>query len=296
MIAALAISLLVTITVSNNVCFNLTKHNNFQEHLLNGCSDEKDNDFNTPSNRYYIKISNYSYFENLNYNFGNNQTNSTCGYVALAMLLSYYDNCLNDSIVGNGYEVSGSGTQSDGTLHEPDNNSLSFNPDSVSAYYTFLRSYKNTSLHAYLILKDKDALFNNPPVNYMASTYKAEFGTNEYDLQVLAQSYLYDIGVNQYCNIIYNESYGTSYTMDDIVYEIIDEIDSNRPVLWGFKNHARIVYGYQIDFNGCVKFYCHNGYINQNSIEVVAPSENSLPNAFPGGVGYVSLHFNFPSN
>lgn len=44
------------------------------------------------------------YFSNLKYNFGNN-TIGSCGYVATAMLLSYYDTYLNDNIIDNTFDV-----------------------------------------------------------------------------------------------------------------------------------------------------------------------------------------------
>ena len=39
-----------------------------------------------------------SYFDNLTYNYGVNYKGS-CGYVAIAMLLSYYDTALCDAII-----------------------------------------------------------------------------------------------------------------------------------------------------------------------------------------------------
>ena len=46
------------------------------------------------------------YFFNLKENYGNN-THGSCGYVAAAMLLSYYDTFLNDSIIGENFDVLG---------------------------------------------------------------------------------------------------------------------------------------------------------------------------------------------
>ena len=47
----------------------------------------------------------YKYFKNLTENIGYNETSSSCGYVALGMLLNYYDTSLNDNIVEEKYEV-----------------------------------------------------------------------------------------------------------------------------------------------------------------------------------------------
>lgn len=236
-------------------------------------------------------ILNASYFLNLHSNYGNNQTKSTCGYVALAMLLRYYDYYTNNSIVDDDYEVAGSSTNSPGTLHEPNCSSLTTNPDSVAAYYTYIRGYKDTSLHSYLILKDKDALLNNPPVSNMASTYKEEFGTDEHTLMLLAQSYLYDLGINQYCTMVYNTSYMTSYTVDDISDEIVYELQQGRPVLAGYNHHAKIVFGYS---NGITRhFHVHQGDDHFIDDEC-APREGDLDSdGHPITLGYLSLHFNF---
>lgn len=45
-----------------------------------------------------------AYFDNLTYNFGANYKGS-CGYVAIGMLLSYYDTYLDDSIITEAYDA-----------------------------------------------------------------------------------------------------------------------------------------------------------------------------------------------
>lgn len=65
------------------------------------------------SDTYLSNISHYSnfknhYFDNLTYNFGVNYKGS-CGYVAMAMLLSYYDTYISDDIVDEQYDIVSSG-------------------------------------------------------------------------------------------------------------------------------------------------------------------------------------------
>lgn len=58
-----------------------------------------------PSSKY---INNSFYFENLSENIGDNDANNysgSCGYVALEMILSYYDTFLNDNIISDSYDV-----------------------------------------------------------------------------------------------------------------------------------------------------------------------------------------------
>ena len=137
-----------------------------------GIDDSVNEDYGEEIQQRYVwsDITNGSYFGSLTTNFGNNQTHATCGYVALAMLLRYYDIYVNDSIVSSGYEVAGSNGSSAGTLFEPNLANLPHDPDNVPAYYNFLRNYKNSSLHAYLVLFDKGALNFNPPNNFVTLT------------------------------------------------------------------------------------------------------------------------------
>lgn len=258
-------------------------------HFLLGNNEENDTETNENLRFVYNDILYSSYFSNLLFNFGNNQTESTCGYVALGMLLSYYDNIVNDYIVDDNFEVDGLDGQSNGTLHEP--NITIPSPDNVPAYYNFLRNYVDSSLHAYLILLDKNALLINPPNNYIASTYRDEFGTNEQSLAALSYSYLVNKNINQYCSIVYNTSYNTSYSVSNVLNMIKNEIDNDRPVLCGYKGHAYIAYGYSITTNLSV-LHVHNGYVGQTTSGNLSIDVNNLTGN-NWELGYLSLHFSF---
>lgn len=265
-----------------------------EKHFYNGIDFISDNTINEDNElrTTFNTINNSSYFSNLLSNIGNNQTRSTCGYVALAMLLSYYDNVLNNSIVNSSYEVNGTNGESNGTLFEP--NTWLPSPDDVPSYYNYIRNYSSTSLHSYLILVDKNALLMNPPNNQMASTYQLEFGTTTYTLRNLVNSYLLSQSINQYCTVAYNDSYYTSSTVNQVVNEIKTEINNNRPVLCGFDGHARIVYGYSLGTT--THFLCHEGYLSQSYIDNYAPTNGGFDTyGNPINVGYISLHFSFPS-
>lgn len=106
-----------------------------------------------------------SYYDNLTYNFGMNYKGS-CGYVAIGMLLSYYDTFLNDSIIPEQYDLVSNGydgnmitrRNSPGVLKDiiarPNTQSSSSYGYSLSAteYYLYVNSYSATSLHAKLIM------------------------------------------------------------------------------------------------------------------------------------------------
>ena len=226
----------------------------------------------------------YSYFVNLNANFGNNsETQATCGYVALAMLLNYYDCYLNDSIVSENFEVCGNNYSSPGTVYEA-NSGLPNN--SVAQYYNYLRSYYlSTSLHAYLILLHKGAIDTNPIS--MESTYLQEFGTNYYFLSDLINEYLLMTGLNTYCTVVSNYSQKPGESNASVAEEIYNEIDNGYPVLSGFNQHYKIIYGHSDDY---IKLCGHNGYLNSSQTEYLIQYDGT---AVPsGGIDYFSFHFN----
>ena len=97
-----------------------------------------------------------SYFDNLTLNFGKNYAGS-CGYVAIELLLSYYDTYLNDAIVPAQYEANSHGVSknlahrrnSPGSLRDVDSNPNSLTVQNYISDHVNL--YESTSLHAKLI-------------------------------------------------------------------------------------------------------------------------------------------------
>ena len=253
-----------------------------------GDDSTDEHNFNNTDYGVYTYCSFYSYFLNLNANIGNNnETNATCGYVALAMLLDYYDTFLNDNIVAEKYDVYGNSSSSPGTLYELDSG---LPTNSVGSYYNYLRNnYKNSSLHAYLILLHKNALYYNPFP--LASTYAKEFGTKQAQLAGLATNYLTNLGMQNSCSVVYYGSQSNpgpnEYSKTQVISFIINEIDNGYPVVCGFNGHARIVYGYTDDY----KFIMHNGYTNLTNEEFYIGSDGMGINT--SEIGFVSLHFNY---
>ena len=104
-----------------------------------------------------------AYYDNLTYNFGVNYKNS-CGYIALGMLLSYYDTYLSDNIIPEQYDISsvGVGTNtidrrnSPGVLRDIIENSNNTSDKelkyySATEYYSTMESMSNISMHAKLL-------------------------------------------------------------------------------------------------------------------------------------------------
>lgn len=271
-------------------------HQVFEENHLSG---EVDNDENNRSVLYTAQYNpnstgtfcnNYSYFTKLTNNFGNNaETEATCVSVAAAILLDYYDTVLNDNIVSESFDVKGNSTQSPGTLYEADSG-LPFN--SVALYYNYLRdNYISTSLHAYLLLKNKNALVSNP--SPLANSYHYELTTNWISMSSTLSSYISDKNMSSYATIVaatadYNP--GPNYITNEQVFNAIKaEIDAGRPVGFGVYGHAMVAFGYNGNY-----LYAHNGYKESNQhynlVEVNMQPAFTMTNDF---VDYCSIHFSY---
>ena len=272
---------LQSVTFSAVFLYRRCYHSRILENTYFG-DDEKENGDNNLDIGMNFYSDFYTYFVDLDSNFGNNsETQATCGYVALAMLFTYYDTYLNDSIVPESYDVCGDSSSSPGTLYE-DNSGLPNN--SVAGYYSYLRNnYLNSSLHAYFILLNMGAIEANP--SPMQSTYLEEFGTTQPVLAALASNYLNLRNLSTSCTVFSKSTVDPNETKQTIIASIENEIDNGYPVVCGFDGHARVVYGY----SDTHKFYYHNGYLGQSSSSKLIGSDGSgLQN---DSIGFVSLHF-----
>ena len=104
-----------------------------EEGDLGASSTIATNTNNTPSSyNSYME----AYFRGLTTNYAVNQYNS-CGYVALGMLLSYYDSYLDDDIIDNGCDVvsEGNGTNMVERNNSPGIKNETISSSSSSQYY-----------------------------------------------------------------------------------------------------------------------------------------------------------------
>ena len=79
----------------NNLISNLDNLNSDVQYILSTVNNET----NIFLDDYYSSL----YFSNLVDNFGNN-THGTCSYVAIGMLLSFYDSYWNDNLIPESYD------------------------------------------------------------------------------------------------------------------------------------------------------------------------------------------------
>lgn len=231
-----------------------------KSHLNCGINDSCDNsDFAEyeEGNRYLSYVPHFEYFDNLTTNFGRNDTASTCGYVAIGMLLTYYDSIIDKNIVADAYGVKGNDTVSFGCVYDSHfNGSQYYYP--VVAYYNFLRERLSTSLHAKLILMHKGAETSNP--SFIESEYQDEFGTTLSDLYAISSEYLTERSLNNYATIVSYTSYYNNVSNADVLDFVDSEIDNNRPVIISYSGHWYLAYGFDSQ-----KYKVHMGTIINGS-------------------------------
>ena len=208
-----------------------------------------------------------SYFDNLTTNFGKNYKGS-CGYVAIGMLLSYYDTFLCDEIIPEQYDVQSIGTEtnminrrnSPGILNDTVVNG--FNISAID-YYTQMNTLKNISLHAKLITIGHSLGY----YNYLSFT-NMPAGTTFGMLLAVTKTYLQLF--RNYSTNDYSISYQYEYeaTSNNSVRDfVIENIKSGKPVLLAVQGinpsnnqkegHAVIAYDYDEITD---EIYCHFGW------------------------------------
>lgn len=213
-----------------------------------------------------------AYFDNLTKNFGQNYKGS-CGYVALGMMLSYYDTYLNDDIIPEQYDIPSSGEEtnmvyrrkSPGILRDiiSDPNDIENTwkyPVGLSPenYYSLISAMSGQSLHAKLITIGGENGYYNV-LNYTEPCLTS-FNSRKQILEC-------------YLDNIVNLTKGSQYDIDYIVYDdytshseevknyIIAKIKSGYPVLIGVQGksggHVCVAY----DYDGTSDtIYCHMGW------------------------------------
>jgi len=212
-----------------------------------------------------------AYYDNLTYNFGVNYKNS-CGYIALGMLLTYYDTYLNDNIIPEQYDISSVGEGTDmvtrrnspgiyrDIIENPNavyDNTLSY--FSATDYYSVMESMSNSSLHAKLITIGASKGY------YSFTNNSAPALINISNLKNVAIDFLNDVSEMQNGEYTIFSTYrgknGT--TSEDIKESTINSIQAGNPVLLlvgapgTSVGHFVIAYDYNPDTK---TVYCHLGY------------------------------------
>ena len=224
---------------------------------------------NTLNAIYTPGIDNYEnymeiYYDNLTNNLGKNYKGS-CGYIAIGMLLSYYDAFLNDDIIPEQYDVNGEGI---GTNLINWQDSPGIFKDEIDGgenlssidYYDVIKEQSEYSLHAKLIkIGHMLGYYNYLSASPVATTFGMLLATTNSYLKVF-KGYTcdqYDI----------NYEYAIVPEEDNAVKNfVINNIQNNKPVLLAIQSinaenqkegHVVIAYDYDEITD---KIFCHFGW------------------------------------
>lgn len=215
-----------------------------------------------------------AYFSNLTENFGENYKGS-CGYVAMGMILSYFDNYYSDEIVPEEYDVRSSGigrnmiirNSSPGVMKDDylfaEYGKLSKDV-TAQEYYNYLLSYERYSLHAKLIL-----YANNIQGLYDFNDQNNPCGITMSEMDNVIKCYLmYERGFK-----IFSDFNVYSIESDDeekVKQFIIENLDKGLPVYTCLKDdtggHATVAYAH--DSNGNI--YLHSGWHGYGTRQTVS--------------------------
>lgn len=216
-----------------------------------------------------------TYFKNLNECHGRN-IGGSCGYIAMGMLLSYYDTFYDDSFIADNFEyqklpqsLAQLTTESPGVKKEP-----MYYTNSYSALTSFYINNSNQYFMSYLI-----SMCMNNPVNYYNDYYEQtgildlskvcglDYGVidnilNYYLLiRGLSSSYYVDNETVDFDYLSYPQS---NYYVKNF---IVDMLDKGYPVLVctedtnALEGHAQVVHSYTFN-NGIYSFYANMGWEN----------------------------------
>lgn len=218
-----------------------------------------------------VFLNNYAtqYFSHLTSNFGNN-TRGTCAYVAIGMLLSYFDSYWNDSFIPEDYDVKSTFTA---TSYQPNEFALpTFNAESPGIRFEDYSLVGNLSVSEYEdFIEDNDDTYFQAKLLTLANTY---FGSYKFDTIYNP----YGMTHSEACSFLsyylytYRNFSNTDYVVqppNNLYYNlrntIVYEITHNNPVIvFATSNlgcHAMIAYDYDSVHD---KIYVHPGWKDTN--------------------------------
>lgn len=234
-------------------------HTNETNDLFIGDSSHNTTTSYYNDNALYQDIYSTYYYNNLINNFGNNIKGS-CTYVALAMLLSFYDTYWNDSIIPENYDMISmlSANELDTEVESPgiytESSSLVYPTMSDSAYYQIVEQYSSSHFHLKLIQIGKEQFGH-----YAFDTEEAACGLTRSELIELMNYYLYD-----YMGFENDEiSFSTANT--NVRNFVVENVKLGKPVLVRMgsstsgSGHAFIIYDYNETSD---ELYGHMGWIS----------------------------------
>ena len=252
-----------------------------------------------------------SYYDNLKFNFGYNHVGS-CGYIALGMLLSYYDTFHDDAIIPENYDVNSVSTGNNMVLRQNSPGvkcDFIYPPDDISNeeleefyeqallssnYIDKIFAEENESLHAKLITIG---------VNELSYYQDRKLGLYATQLDNILNYYL-----TNFLNFSSSDFSITiklpedGYSNTQLRAFVIDEIKNGKPVLVGIhrpfttNRHFVIAYDYDEDTDN---IFCHMGEDNPDGSEyiprdILETHYDYEANGWTSYMGALTLDWNTP--
>lgn len=215
------------------------------------------------------------YFYNLKENYPTNEYGS-CGYVALSMLLGYYDAFCYDNILYEyytedesliGYEVQGNLTNSPGVgayfglsdYLTRNNYGLTF-----STLSKFVDIYKEKNIQSQLLYR---AIINQVLTQFkMEYTYHNRLSTDSNYLKEVMQIYLTSVGFIYDTHYTFKMLNSSNIPKSSVISVLKEAFVNGDPVILTMKNddggHAVVAYDYDESTN---TIYCHSGQKKENT-------------------------------
>ena len=164
-----------------------------------------------------------TFFYNLRTNFGYNQYGS-CGYVALGMLLSYYDSYLNDELIPENYDQQAIMENMDEytVVDSPGTNETSISSSNEEDYiFNLINTYSDSSFHANLVSIGDElgyGLGTTPNIleEVLIDYIEADNSINQLDLNV--EKVVFD----NFMELVPGEDYTYSEMMIEDIKEYVD--------------------------------------------------------------------------
>ena len=216
-----------------------------------------------------------TYFKNLNTNFGKNNRGS-CGYVALSMLLTYYDTILCDNIVPREFDAPTSSEKEPNLEKSPGAKFVFYHPAFEPEYTTyrkyvrFINRSKNHYLHEHLLKIALKKKLNDAPETKKSTDFN--FGADVNDIKITADYYLdHDAELKRSEYNIETKTVDEKTTHGDIRNYVIGKIKQGYPVLVLVskpdeeEGHAVVAYDYDEKLD---KIYCHFGWQTKEETEI----------------------------
>lgn len=216
------------------------------------------------SNNHKSFYNNYmeAYFDNLTKNISSN-TKGSCGYVALGMILSYYDNYINDEIIDEKYDVVANGATYNFIDNRVSPGVLNYVPTTKenANYYDYIIKSQNYDFQSHLIT-----------IGYNKKYHKSSddnYGTTITQRQNIISTYLNEKGINYSI-----EKFEPIVNVNERVKTYaIEWVKKGYPVLLSIKNdngrHAVVAYDYDSSTD---ELFCHFGY---EDVTHITPESNN---------------------